>query len=166
MKKKNRRSNLRRSLAKQIYITRKYCNLHRSNLRPTLNTKTIKIRSKRRQKRQICNWKDLHIALDEVKRSDGRVSETAAEDPADGTSGVECRGVHLYLPWLARCRNNEAPPRRGWSSRRRGGCCRSIESRRGREGCLGGVEVAWYQRVFPIRFCEGHFGIFEIWFWE
>lgn len=40
---------------------------------------------------------DLHIALDEVKRGDGHVSETAAEDASEGTGSVEGRRVHVDL---------------------------------------------------------------------
>lgn len=56
----------------------------------------------------------LHIAFDKVERSDGRVSETAAEDPAGRAGGVEGRRVHLNLfSGLARGRNEDvAPPRR------------------------------------------------------
>lgn len=53
------------------------------------------------------NRSDLHITFDEVKRSDGRVSETAAEDSTEGTGGVEFRRVHLDLAWLARRWNQE-----------------------------------------------------------
>ena len=44
---------------------------------------------------------DLHIALNEVKRSDGHVSKTTAEDSTGRTGGVVCRRVQLYLasPW-------------------------------------------------------------------
>ena len=43
---------------------------------------------------------DLHIALDEIKRSDGHVSEITAENTAGGTCGVEGRRVHLDLVGL------------------------------------------------------------------
>ena len=57
---------------------------------------------------------DLHIAFDKVERSDGHVSETAAEDPTGRAGGVEGRRVHLDpLSGLARGRNKDvAPPRR------------------------------------------------------
>ena len=48
---------------------------------------------------------DLHIALDEIDRSDGHVSETIAENTAGSTGGVEGRRVHLDLAGLARRRN-------------------------------------------------------------
>ena len=53
---------------------------------------------------------DLHVALDEIERSDGGVSETAAEDSTGGTGGVEFRRVHPDL--LIRRRDHEAPCRR------------------------------------------------------
>ena len=56
--------------------------------------------------------KDLHIALDEIKRSDGHVSEATAEDPSGGTRGVESRRVHFDLSGLARSRNHEVLRRR------------------------------------------------------
>ena len=55
---------------------------------------------------------DLHIALDEIERSDGHVSGTSAETTADATGGEEGRRVHLDLARLARCRNDEVPGRR------------------------------------------------------
>lgn len=39
----------------------------------------------------------LHIALDEVERSNCHVSETTAKDTAESTGGVELRRVHLDL---------------------------------------------------------------------
>lgn len=51
---------------------------------------------------------DLHIALDEIKRSDGHVSETTAEDSTGSTSSVEGRRVHLdLLGGLGRSRDDE-----------------------------------------------------------
>ncbi|CAL1381111.1 unnamed protein product [Linum trigynum] len=43
----------------------------------------------------------LHISLDDFKRSDGHVSETATEDIAESTGGIESRRVHLDLPGIA-----------------------------------------------------------------
>ena len=48
---------------------------------------------------------DLHIALDEIKRSDGHVSEITAENTAGGIGDVEGRRVHLDLARLAQCWN-------------------------------------------------------------
>jgi hypothetical protein len=56
---------------------------------------------------------DLHIALDKVERSDGRVSETTAENTSGSTGGVEGRRIHLDLPArLVRCRNDDVSRRR------------------------------------------------------
>ena len=44
---------------------------------------------------------DLHIALDEIERSDGHVSETTTENTAGDIGSVEGRGVHLDLAGLA-----------------------------------------------------------------
>ena len=44
---------------------------------------------------RIYNNTYLHIALDEIERCDGHVSETAAENPTDGARGVEIARVHL-----------------------------------------------------------------------
>ena len=40
---------------------------------------------------------DLHIALEDIERSDGHVSGTSAETTADCTGGKEGRRVHLDL---------------------------------------------------------------------
>ena len=48
---------------------------------------------------------DLHIALDEIERSDGHVSETTVENTAGGIGNIEGRGVHLNLTGLAWCQN-------------------------------------------------------------
>lgn len=54
----------------------------------------------------------LHIALDEIERSNGHVSETTAENPTEGTRGVEGRRVHLDpFPWLRGRRDQEILPR-------------------------------------------------------
>lgn len=52
---------------------------------------------------------DLHIAFDEVKRSDGHVSETTAENSSYSTSSIEGRRVHLDLVGrFGRRRNDKA----------------------------------------------------------
>lgn len=50
---------------------------------------------------------DLHITLDEVKRSDGHVSETTAQYSSKSTSSVELWRVHLDLAGLGRSRNHK-----------------------------------------------------------
>lgn len=51
--------------------------------------------------------KYLHITLDEIKRSNGHVSETTAKNPSRGTCRVISWGEHRNLPRLARSRNHE-----------------------------------------------------------
>ena len=65
----------------------------------------------------------LHITLDEVKRSNGHVSEATAEDTAGGACCVEGRRVHLDLAGLAGSWNHEpaAAARSGGGRRGRGG---------------------------------------------
>lgn len=41
---------------------------------------------------------DLHIAFDEIKRSNSHVSESTAQYSTNSTGGVELRRVHLDLP--------------------------------------------------------------------
>ena len=55
---------------------------------------------------------DLHIALYEIERSDGHVSETTAENTKGGIGGVEGPRVHLDLARLAWHWNDEVPGRR------------------------------------------------------
>ncbi|GLT97668.1 hypothetical protein SLE2022_152230 [Rubroshorea leprosula] len=56
------------------------------------------------------DYSTLHIALDEIKRSDGRVSQTTAKDSAKSASSVECRQVHLnLLSRFIRRRDDKAP---------------------------------------------------------
>jgi len=44
---------------------------------------------------------DLHVAFDEIKRRDGRVSEATASDPSYSASSIKHRRVHLDLPLCA-----------------------------------------------------------------
>ena len=77
-------------------------------------------RGLRNRRKRSWKWKrvrdveesDLHIALEDIERSDGHVSGTSAETTADCTGGKEGRRVHLDLARLARCRNDEVPGRR------------------------------------------------------
>ena len=63
----------------------------------------------------LCSYvfgSDLHIALDEIERSAGHVSETIAENTAGNIGGVEGQQVHLDLAELARHWNDEVPGQR------------------------------------------------------
>lgn len=65
---------------------------------------------------------DLHITLDEVKRSNGHVSESTAEYTAGGAGSIESRRVHLDLPKrLLRSRNHHPPAAVGGGGRGSGG---------------------------------------------
>lgn len=52
----------------------------------------------------------LHVTLDEIERSDGRVSKATAQNPSGRTGGVVGRRVHLDL--LIRRRNHHSRRRR------------------------------------------------------
>ncbi|CAL1387550.1 unnamed protein product [Linum trigynum] len=69
----------------------------KSNMQPN---KDLKSRNEE-QTLQDLSKRYLHISLDDFKKSDGHVSDTATEDIADDTGGIESRRVHLDLPGIA-----------------------------------------------------------------